>query len=153
MIPHNGLSATRATDPQRRRFVVLAGLGVISFRPTTAFAAATTNIPEDAFKQKDEREASNCFMADRRAVGQGQARRPEIAENGAVVPVAVTTTLTEVTSVSFWFRKIECAGGVLQESRQARSERGQSPQNGETSRVIVIVEAAASFIARPRKSR
>jgi len=58
--------------------------------------------PEDAFQQKDEGEAIKLLYG-RTAEPSDKVKldAPEIAENGAVVPIAVTTTLTEVTSVSF----------------------------------------------------
>jgi sulfur-oxidizing protein SoxY len=102
MTPHNRFPATRRLILKGAGSVALAGLGVISFRPATVFAAANDKYPEDAFQQKDEREAIKLLYG-RTAEPSDKIRldAPEIAENGAVVPIAVTTTLTEVTSVSF----------------------------------------------------
>jgi sulfur-oxidizing protein SoxY len=102
MTPHNGFPATRRLILKGAGSVALAGLGVIWFRPATAVAAANDKYPEDAFKQKDEGEAIKLLYG-RTAEPSDKVKldAPEIAENGAVVPIAVTTTLTEVTSVSF----------------------------------------------------
>ena len=102
MTPHNGFPATRRLILKGAGSVALAGLGVIWFRPAKAVAAANDKYPEDAFQQKDEGEAIKLLYG-KTAEPSDKVKldAPEIAENGAVVPIAVTTTLTEVTSVSF----------------------------------------------------
>jgi sulfur-oxidizing protein SoxY len=81
--------------------VALAGLGIVSFR-STSLAAANDKYPEDAFRQKDSNEAIKLLYG-RSAEPSDKIKldAPEIAENGAVVPVSVATTLTEVTTISF----------------------------------------------------
>jgi sulfur-oxidizing protein SoxY len=102
MTPHDGFPATRRLILKGAGSVALAGLGVISFHPATAFAAANDRYPEDAFKQKDQGEAIKLLYG-KTAEPSDKVKldAPEIAENGAVVPVSVSTTLTDVTSVSF----------------------------------------------------
>src|SRR5579872_2147034 len=82
--------------------IALVGLGVVSLRGAPALAAANDKYPEEAFKQKDGKEAIKLLYG-RTAEPSDKVKldAPEIAENGAVVPVSVSTTLTEVTSVSF----------------------------------------------------
>ena len=81
--------------------VALAGFGIASFAPT-ALAAANDKYPEDAFKQKDGKEAIRLLYG-RTAEPSDKIKldAPEIAENGAVVPISVSTSLPNVTSVAF----------------------------------------------------
>jgi sulfur-oxidizing protein SoxY len=98
----NGFPATRRLILKGAGSVALAGLGIVAFSQATASAAANDRYPEDAFKQKDEKEAIKLLYG-RTAEPSDKVKldAPEIAENGAVVPISVSTTLTEVTSVSF----------------------------------------------------
>src|SRR5579872_5892845 len=100
--PDHGFSATRRLILKGAGSVALAGLGIVLFRPAVAVAAANDKYPEDAFKQNDEKAAIKLLYG-RTAEPSDKVKldAPEIAENGAVVPVSVSTTLTEVTSVSF----------------------------------------------------
>jgi sulfur-oxidizing protein SoxY len=103
------MTTSRSSFPVTRRLVLrgagsvaLAGLGIISLSPAMAFAAANDRYPEAAFKQKDGNEAIK-LLYDRIAEPSDKIKldAPEIAENGAVVPISVTTTLADVTSISF----------------------------------------------------
>ena len=100
--PDNGFPATRRLILKGAGSVALAGLGIAWFSRATAVAAANDRYPEDAFKQKDEKEAIRLLYG-RAAEPSDKVKldAPEIAENGAVVPISVSTTLTDVTSVSF----------------------------------------------------
>jgi sulfur-oxidizing protein SoxY len=81
--------------------VALFGLGGISFTP--ALAAANDKYPEDAFKQKSDADAIKALYGKTaEASDKVKLDAPEIAENGAVVPIAVTTTLGDVTSIAFF---------------------------------------------------
>jgi sulfur-oxidizing protein SoxY len=72
------------------------------FPPPASFAVANDIYPEAAFKQKEDKEAVKLLYG-RTAEPSDKIKldAPEIAENGAVVPISVTTTLSEVTSISF----------------------------------------------------
>jgi sulfur-oxidizing protein SoxY len=98
----NGFSATRRLILKGTAMVALIGLGNIAFDPMPAFAAANDKWPEDAFKQKSEADAIKALYG-KTAEPSDKVKldAPEIAENGAVVPVSVTTTLDGVTSISF----------------------------------------------------
>ena len=79
--------------------VALIGLG---FGSMPALAAANDKYPEDAFKQKGDADAIKALYGKTaEASDKVKLDAPEIAENGAVVPIAVATTLTGVTSISF----------------------------------------------------
>src|SRR5215813_11755704 len=79
--------------------VALIGLGNLPFTP--AFAA-NDKYPEEAFKAKNEADAVKALYGKApEASDKVKLDAPEIAENGAVVPVSVSTSLADVTSISF----------------------------------------------------
>jgi sulfur-oxidizing protein SoxY len=95
-------AATRRLILKGAVVVALIGLGDFSFGPVPAFAAANDKWPEDAFKQKGTADAIKALYGKTAEVSDKvKLDAPEIAENGAVVPVSLTTTLTDVTSISF----------------------------------------------------
>src|SRR6202171_5154136 len=99
--PH-GFSATRRLVLQGAGVVALIGLGNMAFGPTPALAAANDKYPEDAFKQKSDADAiKSLYGKTAEPSDKVKMDAPEIAENGAVIPVSVSTTLTEVTSIAF----------------------------------------------------
>src|SRR4249920_906712 len=102
IITHNGLPATRRLILKGAMTVALIGLGNLPFGLAPAFAAANDKYPEDAFKQKGDADAIKALYG-KTAEPSDKVKMdaPEIAENGAVVPIAVTTTLSDVTSISF----------------------------------------------------
>src|SRR5229473_7442891 len=101
-ITDNGFSATRRLMLKGAGTVALIGLGIIPFRLPAAFAAANDKYPEEAFKQKSETDAIKLLYGKTaEASDKVKLDAPEIAENGAVVPVSVSTTLADVTSISF----------------------------------------------------
>ena len=82
--------------------VALVGLGKMPFGLAPAFAAANDKYPEEAFKQKSEADAiKSLYGKTAEESDKIKLDAPEIAENGSVVPVSVTTTLADVTSISF----------------------------------------------------
>lgn len=94
-----GPSFSRRLLLQGASSVALIGLG---FGAMPALAAANDKYPEDAFKQKGDADAIKALYGKTaEASDKVKLDAPEIAENGAVVPIAVATTLTEVTSISF----------------------------------------------------
>src|ERR1700742_5143294 len=81
--------------------VALVGLGNGSFGLAPAFAA-NDKYPDEAFKAKSEADAIKALYGKAaEASDKIKLDAPEIAENGAVVPVSVSTTLDNVTSISF----------------------------------------------------
>jgi sulfur-oxidizing protein SoxY len=81
--------------------VALAGFGGIRFGLVPALAAANDKYPDAAFKVKGTDDAIKALYG-KTAEKSDKVKMdaPEIAENGAVVPIAVTTTLADVTSIS-----------------------------------------------------
>jgi sulfur-oxidizing protein SoxY len=101
MTTTSGPLATRRLILQGAASVALLGLGNLPFAP--AHAAANDKYPEEAFKQKNEADAIKSLYG-RNAEPSDKVKldAPEIAENGGVVPVSVTTTLDKVSSISFF---------------------------------------------------
>ena len=101
---------TGARRGQTRRTIVhaaiaggLAGLGLGGAAPLSRAQAAAdaTKWPKDAFSQKAEADAIKALYAKTpEASDKINLDAPEIAENGAVVPIAVSTTLPNVTSIA-----------------------------------------------------
>jgi sulfur-oxidizing protein SoxY len=98
-----GPSATRRLILQGAASVALLGLGNLPFGAAPACAAANDKYPEEAFKQKSEADAIKALYG-KTAEPSDKVKldAPEIAENGGVVPISVTTTLDKVTSISFF---------------------------------------------------
>jgi sulfur-oxidizing protein SoxY len=97
-----GPLATRRLILQGAASVALIGLGNLSFGAQPARAAANDKYPEEAFKQKSEADAIKALYG-KTAEPSDKVKldAPEIAENGGVVPISVTTTLDKVISISF----------------------------------------------------
>jgi sulfur-oxidizing protein SoxY len=100
-ITHNGLPATRRLILKGAITVALVGLGNLPFNIAPALAAANDKYPEDAFKQKGDADAIKALYG-KAAEPSDKVKldAPEIAENGAVVPITVSSTLADVTSIS-----------------------------------------------------
>jgi len=96
-----GPSVTRRLIIKGVGAVALVGLGHATLGPWPALAA-NDKYPDDAFKQKNAGEAIKALYGkDHEASDKIKLDAPEIAENGGVVPISVTTTLSDVTSISF----------------------------------------------------
>lgn len=96
------------TETKFSRRVILQGAGTVALvgLGSTSFGwpalAANDKYPEEAFKQKSDADAIKMLYGKTaEASDKIKLDAPEIAENGAVVPVSVTTTLADVTSISF----------------------------------------------------
>ena len=102
MTTTTGPHPTRRLILQGAASVALLGLGNLPFGFTPALAAANDKYPEEAFKLKNEADAIKALYGKTvEPSDKVKLDAPEIAENGGVVPVSVTTTLDKVTSISF----------------------------------------------------
>lgn len=78
----------------------LAATGLVSL-PRDALAADAAGWPVTAFKKKDFKDALAALYGQEMTKSDKVSLDvPEIAENGAVVPVSVSTTLPNVTRIS-----------------------------------------------------
>ena len=147
---HLAPALTRRLILQGAGSVALIGLGLAA---VPALAAANDRYPEDAFKQKTDAEAIRVLYGKTaEASDKVNLDAPEIAENGAVVPVAVTTTLADVTSISF----------LVSENPNALAASyvippGTTPavanrlKMAKTCRVIAIVESGGKLFSATRE--
>jgi len=151
--PDSDLSMTRRLVLRGAGSIALAGLGVTAMVPATAFAAANDKYPEDAFKQKNDKEAIKLLYG-RVAEPSDKIKldAPEIAENGAVVPISVSTSLTGVTSIAF----------VVPENPNVLAAYYKIPQGtmpnvanrlkmAKTSTVTVLVEAGGKLFSATKE--
>ena len=151
---------TSHTDSVSRRLILagvgsvaLSGLTIVAGPSSIAFAAANDKYPEDAFKQKDEREAIGLLYGrNPQPSDQIKLDAPEIAESGAVVPISVSTDLAEVTSIAF---VVPGNPNVL--AAYYRIPSGTLPnianrlKMAKTSNVIVIVEAGGKLYSAAKE--
>jgi len=95
-------SATRRLILKGAGVLTLAGFGIAALDLGKAYAAANDKYPEEAFKQKSDADAIKALYG-KTAEPSDKVKldAPEIAENGSVVPVSVSTTLADVTSIAF----------------------------------------------------
>jgi sulfur-oxidizing protein SoxY len=125
------------------------GLGIASLCGLPARAAANDKYPDEAFKQKDSKEAIRLLYG-RTAEPSEKIKldAPEIAENGAVVPISVSTSLADVTSIAF----------VVPENPNVLAAYYRLPQGtmpnisnrlkmAKTSNVIVLVESGGKLFS------
>ena len=133
--------------------VALIGLGNLPLLPMPAIAAANDKYPEEAFKQKAEKDAIQALYG-RTAEASDKVKldAPEIAENGAVVPISVTTTLENVTSISFLVsgnpNALAASYAIPQGTLPSVSNRLKMQQ---TSNVIAIVEAGGKLYSATKE--
>jgi sulfur-oxidizing protein SoxY len=138
--------------------VALVGLGNLPFGDlpfgvSAAVAAANDKYPEEAFKAKSEADAIKALYG-KTAVASDKIKldAPEIAENGAVVPVSVSTTLADVTSISFVVAENPVA---LVASYKIPAGTVPAIANrikmAKTSNVIVLVEAGGKLYSATKE--
>jgi sulfur-oxidizing protein SoxY len=150
MSTENGFS--RRLILQGAGSVALLGLG-ISLGVMPALAAANDKYPEEAFKQKSDADAiKSLYGKTAEASDKVKLDAPEIAENGAVVPVSVSTTLADVTSISFLVAENPNALVAMY-----KIPAGTVPavanriKMAKTSNVIVVVEAGGKLYSATKE--
>ncbi len=149
----DGPAPTRRMILHGAATAALIGLGESAFGLLPAMAAANDKYPEDAFNQKSEADAIKALYG-RTAEPSDQIKldAPEIAENGAVVPIAVTTTLAGVTSISFL---VADNPNALAASYQIPPGTMPSVANrlkmAKTSNVMAIVEAGGKLYSATKE--
>jgi sulfur-oxidizing protein SoxY len=152
--PDNEFSATRRRLILKgAATVVLIGLGNIHFALAPAFAAANDKYPEDAFKQKSDADAiKTLYGKTAEPSDKVKLDAPEIAENGGVVPISVSTSLADVTSISFLVSENPNA---LAASYKITAGTMPSVANrlkiAKTSNVIAIVEASGKLYSATKE--
>jgi sulfur-oxidizing protein SoxY len=132
-----------------RRIFINSGLALAALAalPRTLFAAAW---PEKAFNHTTANEAMSELLGSGQPVPSDEIslKAPEIAENGAVVPLKIATTLKNVQSISIVVEKnprplaatIEILPGTLAEFSSRIKMR-------ETSNVMVVVKTDSGIFS------
>jgi sulfur-oxidizing protein SoxY len=150
------------TRPDRtRRLIVkgavvggLASLGLAGGGGVKrARAADAANWPKEAFEQKTEANAIKALYG-KTAQESDKVKldAPEIAENGAVVPVAVTSALPDVTSIA-----IVVSENPFPLAAAYRFPEGTSAmvanrlKMAKTSKVIALVEAGGKLYSASKE--
>jgi sulfur-oxidizing protein SoxY len=101
--PHARAGQTRRAVMQAAVAGVLAGTALAGTAPLNRAraAASTAKWPKQAFSQKSEADAIKALYGKTPEVSDKvNLDAPEIAENGAVVPISVSTTLPDVASIA-----------------------------------------------------
>jgi sulfur-oxidizing protein SoxY len=133
--------------------VALIGVAGVMLTPVPAVAAANDKYPEEAFRQKTDADAiKSLYGKAAEASDKVKLDAPEIAENGAVVPVSVTTTLPNVTSISFLVSENPnalAASYVIAEGTMPSVANRLKMQK--TSNVIAIVESEGKLYSATRE--
>lgn len=153
------MTAPTAPLPTRRLIlqgvsaVALIGLGHALSGTTPAFAAANESYPDDAFKQKSANDAIKALYGkDHEASDKVKLDAPEIAENGGVVPIGLTTTLSDVSSISFIVSEnpfaLAASYRMFEGTVPAVSHRLKMAK---TSNVIALVEAGGKLYSATRE--
>jgi sulfur-oxidizing protein SoxY len=150
-ITDSRFSATRRLILQGAATVVL--IGASNMASSLAFAAANDKYPEEAFKQKGDADAiKSLYGMTAEPSDKVKLDAPEIAENGAVVPISVTTTLTDVTSISFLVAEnpnaLAASYRIPPQTLPAVSNRLKMAK---TSNVIAIVEAGGKLYSATKE--
>lgn len=133
----------------------LAGFGFIAMgRFSSAQAAAdASKWSKDAFQQKSEADTiKTLYGKTAEASDKVKLDAPEIAENGAVVPVSVTSTLADVTSISILVSEnpfpLAASYRIPAGSSAAVANRLKMAK---TSKVVALVEAGGKLYSASKE--
>ena len=151
--PIESIDSTRRLILKGAAVLALIGFAGIRFTLTPAFAAANDKYPEDAFKQKNSDEAIKALYGKTaEASDKVKIDAPEIAENGAVVPISVSSALADVTSISILVVENPNA---LAASYKIPAGTMPSVANrlkmAKTSNVIAVVEAGGKLYSAAKE--
>jgi len=128
----------------RRKFMTWLGAGSSVAAVVLAFPGTALAWAENAFAATTLADAEAALFPDNPAQASEQVKlkAPQIAENGAVVPITVSTDLPDVSNISILVDKNPnplCASFNLDPSLE--SEISVRIRMGETSNVVAIVKA------------
>jgi sulfur-oxidizing protein SoxY len=151
--PIETIDSTRRLILKGTAVLALMGLAGIRFGLAPAFAAANDKYPEDAFKQKNSDDAiKSLYGKTAEASDKIKLDAPEIAENGAVVPVSVSSSLADVTSISILV--VENPNAL---AASYKIPAGTMPnvanrlKMAKTSNVIAVVEAGGKLYSATKE--
>ena len=125
------------------RRLLLKGGTALAFLAALPKALLAAVWPKDAFLSTEGAQALTALLGTNETIPTSQIalKLPEIAENGAVVPVTVSTTLKNVESISLVVdknpRPLVASFGLMSRSHPEVSIRIKM---AETSRVMAVVK-------------
>ena len=148
-----------APDVARRLLLkgaLAGGLAGLSFAASGSLAFADADAkdwPADAFKQKSEAETLKDLYGKTAEVSEKiTLDAPEIAENGAVVPVSVASTLSNVTAISILVLEnpntLVAAYKIPEGTEPSVSNRLKMAK---TSKVVAVVEAGGKLYSASKE--
>jgi sulfur-oxidizing protein SoxY len=150
---------TDAPDHARRLLLkgvvagTLVGMGFSLGALEAAFAADAKDWPANAFKAKSEAETlKELYGKGAENSDKVTLDAPEIAENGAVVPVSVTSSLPNVTGIAILVLEnpnmLAAAYKVPEGSDASVSNRLKMAK---TSKVVAVVEAGGKLYSASKE--
>jgi sulfur-oxidizing protein SoxY len=134
---------------------VAGGLvGLTGSFPFPAFAdAGAKQWPGEAFKTKNEADALKALYGkSAEASDKVSLDAPEIAENGAVVPIAVTSSLPKVTGIAILVLEnpnVLAAAYKIPEGTQASVSNRL--KMAKTSKVVAVVESGGKLYSATKE--
>jgi sulfur-oxidizing protein SoxY len=148
-----------APDSARRMILkgaVAGGLAGLGFGAAVLPAYADADAkewPQDAFKQRNEADTLKALYGkSAEASDKINLDAPEIAENGAVVPIAVTSSLPKVTGIAVLVLEnpsvLAAAYKIPDGSEAAVSSRLKMAK---TSKVVAIVESGGKLYSASKE--
>jgi sulfur-oxidizing protein SoxY len=133
----------------------LAGLGLTGGMLTPVYADADAKEwPANAFKEKDEAAVLKGLYGKSAATASDKINldAPEIAENGAVVPIAVTSALPKVTGIAILVLEnpnILAAAYKIPDGTEAAA--ASRLKMAKTSKVVAIVESDGKLFSATKE--
>jgi sulfur-oxidizing protein SoxY len=133
----------------------LAGLGLTGGMLTSVYADADAKEwPANAFKEKDEAAVLKDLYGKTAATASDKINldAPEIAENGAVVPIAVTSALPKVTGIAILVLEnpnILAAAYKIPDGTEAAA--ASRLKMAKTSKVVAIVESDGKLFSATKE--
>ena len=132
-----------------------SGLGFTGGMLTPVYADADAKAwPANAFKEKDEAAVLKDLYGKAAATVSDKINldAPEIAENGAVVPIAVTSTLPKVTGIAILVLEnpnILAAAYKIPDGTEAAA--ASRLKMAKTSKVVAIVESDGKLFSATKE--
>ena len=129
----------------------MALLGLAAFSRTAG--ASAPGWPEQAFAQKTEDEAIKLLYGKSLEISDKvMLEVPAIAENGAVVPVSVSTTLPNVTGISILVpENPSTLAAAYKLSEGSMPSIGCRLKMAKTSKVVAVIESDGKLM-RPART-
>ncbi len=127
-----------------------AALGALVVIPATALAAWT----EAAFRAKSKDEAMQALLGsvDAEASDKITLKAPEIAENGAVVPISVKADLADAESISIFVHENPVPlSASFDLSPEAVADVSIRLRMGKTSAVTAVVKAGGKLYSASKE--